>query len=121
LMLENFLFWKSLTLHDINKKREFVYIDDLIETLLLADVAVALPGWVINIWSGEAYTVKELIDIFSELLWESYHHGIITEESESRLHWVGNPKNMKELFGTKNTPFRQGIQSMIAHYLIHSH
>lgn len=117
LMLESFLFKKTLKLYDINKKREFVYIDDLIRMLLSAEKAVALPWRVINIGSGESFTVKELIFMFEELLGDWYQHSISLEEGDSELHWIGNPTNMKDLFIIENTKFIQWIQAMIRFYL----
>lgn len=55
----------SISIHDLNPKRDFLYIDDLIQALIQA---TSLTGQfeVINIGSGTSYSVKEIIEIIQQ-------------------------------------------------------
>ncbi|MCK5037910.1 MAG: NAD-dependent epimerase/dehydratase family protein [Thermoplasmata archaeon] len=56
----------KITLKDPNPKRDFIYLDDVIEAYLLSGLA-EVEYEAINIGSGKSYSVREIVDKIIEL------------------------------------------------------
>ncbi|UWF78175.1 NAD-dependent epimerase/dehydratase family protein [Microbacterium neungamense] len=93
------------------ESRDFVYIDDVVEATFLAATTVAAAGHVLNVGSGVATTVLEVVDA----LQRAYGREVpVTISGQYRLgdirHNVADTTALREVLGfTPATTFEEGV------------
>jgi len=100
---------------DLKPKRDFIFIDDLIEALLLS---VNNTG-IYNIGSGYSVSVEEIIKIVLEkaVIKKAYQSKNISRENEIFNVVADISKAKKELNWMPKTTFEEGIEICINNYL----
>jgi len=105
--------------HFVDKdiSRDFVYIDDCIEALILAAVKVdSVKGWVINIASGVQTNMEEVAKISNKIFNCTGHlsFGSMEKRQWDLSAWYGNPRIAEEKLGWKaKTTLEEGMRRMI--------
>jgi nucleoside-diphosphate-sugar epimerase len=99
--------------------RDFVYVDDAVEALLLAAerIKTISSGSIFNVASGQQSTiagvvscVRELLQVEAEPQWDS-----MTSRTWDTDRWVGNPLAITESLAWRaQTPLREGLQKTIS-------
>ena len=105
---------------DGSPTREFLYVDDAAEGIVLASLRYDSPEPV-NLGTGEEISIKELAELIGEAT--GFEGEIVWDTSKSN----GQPRRKldttraKELFGFEaQTPFREGIARTVAWYREHA-
>jgi UDP-glucose 4-epimerase len=87
----------SLTLRNLKSRRDFVYVDDVVEAMLLA---VDSPGECFNVGSGESYTPKEMAELLFRI--SGKHPKLISLNKPDRIpNLVADISKAKKLLGWK--------------------
>ncbi len=105
--------------------RDFVYIDDLIQALLLSSGAVDVCGRVINISSGEPVSVRDIALRVAALLGSqatnllgfgevAYRHG------EAMSYWAAADIARTVLGWQPAIPLREGLKRTVDYFRMHS-
>lgn len=95
------------------ESRDFVYIDDVVEATFLAATAPAAAGQVMNVGSGVATTVNEVVEALSA----AYGRAVTSRVSGNyRLgdirHNVADVSRLASVLGfTPRVPFEEGVKS----------
>ena len=105
---------------DGSPTREFLYVDDAAEGIVLASLRYDSPEPV-NLGTGEEISIKELAELIGEAT--GFEGAIVWDTSKPN----GQPRRKldttraKELFGFEaQTPFREGIARTVAWYREHA-
>ena len=106
----------EIRVKDLVPKRDYIYLDDVIDALMKAMKHKKFD--IYNIGSGESYSVKEVIDIVQDLT------GItkkVISESQVRTNEINdtrcdNVKAKKQLEWRLSISFREGLAKMIDHF-----
>lgn len=107
---------KELKLSQKDSKRDFVFIDDVIEAYLAASKLVSSYGEIFNIGSGIQYTTEEIVNNIMNLIGKNAK--ISWEPNLDRqyepLMWVSNNKNAYEkLKWSPNVEISIGLNNTI--------
>lgn len=99
--------------------RDFVYIDDAVHALVLAAARIeSLPrGSIYNIASGRQSTIREVVDLVTQLLSLKVQPqwGTMAGRTWDTNRWVGSPQAILESLGwTAETSLRAGLEKTIA-------
>ena len=95
------------------ESRDFVYIDDVVEATFLAATTPAAAGQVMNVGSGVATTVNEVVEALSA----AYGRSVTSRVSGNyRLgdirHNVADVSRLADILGfTPRVPFEEGVKS----------
>ena len=95
------------------ESRDFVYIDDVVESTYLAAVTPGVGGHALNVGSGVATTVLEVV----EALQQAYGREVpVTVSGQYRLgdirHNVADTSKLQEVLGfTPRVPFQEGVRA----------
>lgn len=117
LILEAFLQKKELNLSDIHRKRDLIFIDDIISAILEFDKVIKKHINVVNVWNSESFTLIELVSKISHILWVSIPETIIFHNSEEAItHWEVDNKRYLDILLPKITSFEKWIQIVIDQY-----
>ncbi|MDH7511350.1 MAG: NAD-dependent epimerase/dehydratase family protein [Clostridiales bacterium] len=103
---------------DPDISRDFIYIDDVIEAVILAATrgVYKIPGGSLNIATGEKTSIKEIVQLVQEIF------GIRNEPNWQTMpnrewdlkDWYGNPVLAKEILGWQaKTPLKNGLEKTI--------
>ncbi len=104
----------KITLKDLKPKRDFLYINDLIDLLDLVISRDAVSG-VFNVGSGESHSVQEIIDLIQDIL-------VIDLEVESQnlrrenevMNCIANIKKLKkDLHWIPTYTLKEGLKDYI--------
>jgi nucleoside-diphosphate-sugar epimerase len=104
----------EIKVKDLNPKRDYIYIDDLIDALIMS-VAFQEHFGVFNIGSGSSVSVKELIDVVQGILGTNKE---VLSENNIRKNEMDNvvadiSKAKRELGWSPLYSFNQGIEKII--------
>jgi dTDP-L-rhamnose 4-epimerase len=104
---------KSITVfEDGQESRDFVYVDDVVEATLRAALLPAAAGEVLNVGTGVAVTVLEVVGA----LMRAYGVDVpVTITGQYRVgdirHNIADTRRLREVLGfTPATPFAEGVQ-----------
>lgn len=107
---------KKIIVKDLTPKRDYVYLDDLIDALILS-IASLKSFAVYNIGSGYSLSVKEIINIVQSELATNKE---VVSENEVRSNEISDvvadiSRSDKELGWYPKHSFHQGIKKIIIH------
>ncbi len=100
---------------DGEESRDFVYIDDVVEATYLASIAPGISGRVINVGSGVATTVTDVVDALLRAFGTDV---AVTVSGRFRVgdirHNIADTTRSRELLGFEaRVPFDQGIERYV--------
>jgi UDP-glucose 4-epimerase len=99
------------------QSRDFTYVDNIVEANLLAARAKRTKGEVLNIATGQAVTVNEVIDIINELLGKKIKPIYDAPRPGDIKHSLADISLAKKLICFKpKISFRQGLEKAIEWY-----
>jgi nucleoside-diphosphate-sugar epimerase len=99
------------------QSRDFTYVDSVVEANLLAARVKHAKGEVLNIATGQAVTVNEVIDIINELLGKSVKPIYDAPRPGDVKHSLADITLAKKTIGYKPTvTFKQGLELAIDWY-----
>ncbi len=116
ILLGAFLAKKEIRLFDIHKKRDFIYISDLLDIIIRFEKPLKKNIKIMNIGSGESYSIDRLLRIISEILSVSIPKSISHTDEISRLHWEVDSSLLKENFDIKLISMKEGLDRIIQSY-----
>jgi dTDP-glucose 4,6-dehydratase len=102
--------------------REFTYIDDLIEGFLAAAVTPEAVGQIINLGTGQPYTVLEVVHLIQKLTGRSMplHIGALPTRPGEIMQYVCDNAKARTLLGwTPGVSLEEGLERTIAWYRQH--
>jgi nucleoside-diphosphate-sugar epimerase len=98
--------------------RDFLYLDDGIEALLLAAENISVcRGEILNACSGVAITLREAIRVIGEIAGQADFAdvGALAYRPREQMHYVGDPSKIRKLLGwSARTSFAEGIRQALA-------
>jgi nucleoside-diphosphate-sugar epimerase len=103
-------------------RRDFIFIEDLMEACLLALKTRDLSGEIINIASGKQTANEEVVDLIQELTSREIKVRVAScpPRAHDKTFWVGDIRKAKKLLGWKpRHTMRDGLEKTIAWYRIH--
>ena len=107
---------KCPPLVDPDISRDLIYINDVIELLLLIAQNPTNNGDIFNIGSGKQYTIKEIFDITSELIGANIKPKWNTMKNRSwdQKKWVSDMTKVKTVLNWEpNISLKQGLSDFI--------
>lgn len=111
---------EKIELNSGTKKRDYVYIDDVLEVLLLAKKdKFKKDSGVINIGGGKTYTLKELVSMVLKKTksTSSVVYGAFPDRVLEAEKWLLNNTRAKKIFGWRpKTTLYNGLTKMIYYY-----
>ena len=101
--------------------RDFTYVDDVVEALLLAGVADATDGEVYNLGSGEPVSVRRVAEIILEVAGRGSLRTIPFPEDKKRIEvgdYYADFSKIQKMLGWRPTvSLPEGVAKTIAYYL----
>ncbi|MFH1386127.1 MAG: NAD-dependent epimerase/dehydratase family protein [bacterium] len=118
-LIENGMEGKYPVLVNPDISRDFLYIDDVIEAIILsASVGVKkLPGGVLNIATGKKTTMRDIVQQIKELfdLKEEPQWNTMQNRRWDVKDWYGDPSYAKEILGWEaKASLKEGLSKTIA-------
>jgi nucleoside-diphosphate-sugar epimerase len=110
---------KDFDMTDGTQSRDLVYVDDVIDGILLAATARNLRGAVVNLASGKELTVASIADMIVRLTGAaiSIHRGGRETSPAEIDHLVGSTALARSLLGWEaKTPLEEGLEHTIRSY-----
>jgi nucleoside-diphosphate-sugar epimerase len=107
---------KDLNLTKGEQVRDFVFIEDVVDAYVRASITKNIYGHIINIGSGNQYTVKEVVSRIIELCGNSVNAnwGSIPYRDGETSFWVANNIKAKQLMDWEpQTGLDQGLMQTI--------
>jgi nucleoside-diphosphate-sugar epimerase len=99
------------------QSRDFTYVDNVVEANLLAARVEHTAGQVVNVASGKAVTVNEVIDIINDLLGKNVKPIYDTPRPGDVKHSLADITLAEETIGYKpSVSFKQGLKRAIDWY-----
>ena len=99
---------------DGEQSRDFTYVDNVVDSNLLAARAKHTAGEVVNIACGQAVTVNEVIDIINELVGKNITPIYDASRPGDIKHTLADISLARKLLGYKPTvSFKKGLQKAI--------
>lgn len=102
-----------------DQTRDYIYVVDLVDALLLAGTRLNVDGEVINIASGRAIKIKQLVDCVEALLGgvQLAKRGALNYRTgESMDYWLDITKARQLLDWFPRTSLMEGLQQTITHF-----
>jgi UDP-glucose 4-epimerase len=102
--------------------RDFLYVDDCVEAILLAAASEAAAGQVLNVGGGEPTTFREVAETLSSLAgarWEFAPFSSERKAQEPGDFWSDISKIGRVLGWRPKTPLREGLERTLAYYREH--
>ena len=121
LLIDQTLNSKQIHVKDLEPKRDYLHIDDFIGAILQS--LFISTHEIVNIGSGESYSVKEIIDLIQTICHTNYP---ITSEAVARkaeiMNTIADITKAKELFGWEpKLSFEKGLSEMINQTKVNLH
>jgi len=99
----------------LNFKREFVFIDDVVDAYLLMAKS-GVPGEIYNIGDNEFYTIKDVVEIISELMKYGDGYSIMKKDFIEIPFQYMSADKLKKLGWNKTHTFKDGLKKTIEWY-----
>jgi nucleoside-diphosphate-sugar epimerase len=98
--------------------RDFIYVDDVVDAMLLAASSRCSPGVVFNLWSGIQTTIREVVDLIRarmnipvEPQWST-----MSNRDWDTKSWVGSNEALKSSLGwSPRWSLEEGLDATIRH------
>jgi nucleoside-diphosphate-sugar epimerase len=103
-------------------RRDYLFIEDLVEAFLLALKAKDIDGQVINIASGQQTTNEDVVDLIQELTGQRIEvkAGGYPARGHDKTFWVADIRKAKKLLGWEPShTLRSGLEKTIAWFRRH--
>jgi len=115
LLLEKLQKEKLITLNDPEAKRDFIYLDDLIQTYIKIAQTPTKPGEVFNISSGKAISLKELAQFIKKLTHSKTKIKFVKKlrANEVSQNLMDNSKFCRKTGWKAKTSFKQGLVKIL--------
>jgi nucleoside-diphosphate-sugar epimerase len=100
-------------------RRDYIFIEDLVEACLLALEAKGIEGEVINIASGQQTANEEVVDLIQELTGQKadVKVGMYPSRAHDKTFWVADIRKAKKLLGWEpRYTLKAGLEKTIARY-----
>jgi nucleoside-diphosphate-sugar epimerase len=114
---------RALSLSSGRQRRDFVFMDDVVEAFVLAAGAPLQPGTVLNICSGKPLSILEVVNTVLELMGSKIEvqAGARSPRPDEIWEMSGdNARAARELGWKPTTDFRAGIRKCIDWYTTHA-
>jgi nucleoside-diphosphate-sugar epimerase len=99
------------------QQRDYFYIDDLVEALILAGARDVAPGAILNACSGQPRAVRDAAARVLALMGDpvKLEAGALPTRPDELMELSGDPARARELLGwTPTVPFDEGLRRTIA-------
>ena len=113
---------QELLLTTSGYRRDYLFVDDLVEACLVALKAKDIDGEIINIASGQQTANEEVIDLIQELTGKKMEvrAGVYPARVHDRTFWVADITKARKLLGWKaRHTLKEGLEKTIAWHLLH--
>ncbi len=111
----------ELALTAAGYRRDFIFVEDLVEACLLALRAVRVcPGEIINIGTGEQWSNEEVVDLIQAVTGRriKVRVGTYPARASDKAHWVADIGKARSLLGWEpRHPLRAGLEKTVAWFL----
>jgi nucleoside-diphosphate-sugar epimerase len=117
-LIKNYIQWNEPELSSPLFVRDFVYIDDVVDSYLNADIACDSTESIINIWSWIQSSISDVINILKDILNSSIEPQYNKQQAyqfEPKT-WVSNNSKMKNLLQISPISLRDGLMRTIDHF-----
>lgn len=107
---------QPIEMTDPGFRRDFIYIDDVIQAFLLAAGTTLDPGTIINIGSGRQTTNEAMLELILEQTASrsTVRYGVFPPRPSDTCHWVADARRAQELLGWQaQVDLRQGVGATI--------
>jgi nucleoside-diphosphate-sugar epimerase len=104
-------------------RRDFIFVEDVMEACLLAVHARSIAGEIINIGSGKQWSNEELVELVQLLSGSSLkiRVGEYPARASDTTHWVADNRKARRLLNWKPAhTLREGITKTIAWFRLHA-
>jgi UDP-glucose 4-epimerase len=92
---------------DGSQKRDFVYIDDVIEAMVRA--AGTIKNEIINVGSGKAYTFNQVVDVINHFLGKNVKPVHVNKPRNYLEDTLADVRKMQTLLGIKPLDLKDGL------------
>lgn len=114
LIIDAFLLKKELKLFDINRKYNYIHLDNLITSILEFDKVLARGIKILNISGCENITITKILKIVSQITQKPIPANLFFEEKKKiTTHWVADNTLFNEILSIPPISFTEGIKWII--------
>jgi len=100
-----------------DETRDFIYIDDLVNAILLIAEKAKFEGEYINVANGKQWRIKEIVEIFfNKLEWRGEIKFINSGRTGDPLNWEADISILKQMSYLQQVTMEQGILNYV-HWL----
>ncbi len=106
-----------------NQVRDFCYVDDIVDGIMMTFSSKVAVGQIINLASGKGMTVKNMVEEFQAFLPNlKIKFGARKERISDSADSVANVNKAKNLLNwTSTTPLRKGLMKTVEYYVRQHH
>ena len=102
---------------DGNQTRDFIYVKDVVNALLLAASTDCRPGEVYNVGNGDQITINRLWELIADISDQALTPEYLPARSGDILHSVGNIDKARKLLGFESkTSLTRGLELTLEWY-----
>ncbi|MFC1705535.1 NAD-dependent epimerase/dehydratase family protein [Planctomycetota bacterium] len=115
---------EPLSLTSPGLRRDFVFVEDVVEACLLAVHAEETDGEVINVGSGTQHCNEDVVSLIQTLMDRriEVRVGAYASHASDSTHWVADNTKALRLLGWRPAhSLRQGLEKMISWFRDHAH
>jgi nucleoside-diphosphate-sugar epimerase len=119
----NFIQWISPNLSNPDSVRDYIFIDDVVDCYLNIDKILWDFGGIYNIWSGNQYTISEVVASIKTIVWsiiEPNYGTKISAQFEPKT-WVANNDKMINTFKQEPMTLFRWLEKTIKRLKINNH
>lgn len=98
---------------DGKQERDFIYVDDVVKTLLKSRDFVSTTSDIYNVCTGEAITISDLAQIISKILGKEVEIEYLTAREGDIYKSIGNPSKIKKLGCEKFIDIESGLSKLL--------
>ncbi|MCK5603111.1 GDP-mannose 4,6-dehydratase [Candidatus Pacearchaeota archaeon] len=113
---------EKLALTPPGYRRDWVFIEDVIEAYLLTIQAENIAGEIINMGSGEQWSNEEIVDMVQDVYGQKIEVqvGAYSPRSFDTTHWVADIQKARKLLGWEPRHIlRRGLEKTISWFRLH--
>lgn len=113
---------RELALTAPGYRRDFVFVEDLVEACLLALRAEKASGEIINVGSGLQWSNEEVVDLVQVVTGRriNVRVGAYPARRSDKAHWVADIRKARDLLGWEpRHTLRAGLEKTVSWYLLH--
>lgn len=120
--IKSALHGRDLSLTAPGYRRDFIFVEDLVEACLMALKSEKAAGEIINIGTGHQWSNEEVVDLVQSLTGRriKIQVGAFPARPSDKAHWVADIVKARELLGWKpRHQIHEGLKKTVSWFLQH--